>query len=217
MLIASKPGRWLLNTRFKSKYISSAGYWENRYKKNGTSGVGSYGRLAIYKSTYLNRFVADNKIVKVLELGCGDGNQLQQFDFREYIGLDVSPMAIEKCRKLFPNNRSRKFFIYDDQVFAKQRQLLTAELVISLDVLYHLLEDDVFEKYVRRMFAASSRFVIIYSWNEERAKSLHMRYRKFTSWIEKNITGWHLKEIIKNEVPNLEACDFYIYTKNYSL
>src|SRR5690242_3122883 len=97
----------------KSKNIFFPGsglYWENRYRKNGTSGSGSYGRNAKYKADFLNRFVKDHKIDRVIEFGCGDGNQAMQFHFPNYIGLDVSPTAIEKCIEVCKADPSKKFF-----------------------------------------------------------------------------------------------------------
>ena len=46
------------------------------YASGGSSGPGSYGRLAAGKADFLNRFVEDHQIKTVLEIGCGDGNQL---------------------------------------------------------------------------------------------------------------------------------------------
>ena len=50
-------------------------YWENRYKNNETSGDGSYGKLALFKSSIINNFIKDYNIKSILDLGCGDGNQ----------------------------------------------------------------------------------------------------------------------------------------------
>src|SRR6185437_413146 len=76
------------------KFPGSEIYWENRYRKNGNSGNGSYGIKAEYKAAIINRFVAEQNIVTVIELGCGDGNQLKQLHFKDYMGFDVSPTAI---------------------------------------------------------------------------------------------------------------------------
>jgi hypothetical protein len=57
--------------------FSSKQYWIDRYKyKTGTSGAGSYGIYAEYKAEIINEFMSKNGINNVLELGCGDGNQL---------------------------------------------------------------------------------------------------------------------------------------------
>lgn len=44
----------------------------------------------------------------------------------------------------------------------------TADLTLSLDVIYHLIEDNVFFTYMDRLFDSSTKFVIIYSLNTDR-------------------------------------------------
>ena len=66
-------------------------YWENRYERGLTSGAGSYGRLAHFKAEVLNEYVNQNKILSVVEFGCGDGAQLSLAKYANYIGLDLSP------------------------------------------------------------------------------------------------------------------------------
>ena len=208
----NKAGKLWLNANFKLRYKTAAAYWENRYRKKGTSGPGSYGDLAAYKAGIVNKFVTDNKIAKVIEFGCGDGNQLQQFSIPAYIGLDVSQTAIEKCKALFHGDPSKSFFLYDHESFIERVDTLRAGLALSLDVIYHLLEDDVFETYMSDLFACSSGFVIIYAWDVDSPQNLHIRHRNFTKWIEHNIEGWQLIQTIRNETPH-PACDFFIYQK----
>ena len=81
--------------------FSSAAYWEQRYRSGGHSGAGSYGRLAGFKATVLNRLVRDNGISTAMEFGCGDGNQLALLEVADYVGLDVAPAAIDACRARF--------------------------------------------------------------------------------------------------------------------
>ena len=201
-----------MNARFKSTYNSAAIYWEKRYQKNGTSGSGSYGALAAYKANILNKFVLDNLVKSVIEFGCGDGNQLKQYVFPAYIGFDVSITAIEKCAAIFKDDLSKSFFIYNSKVFVDHLSVFKADMCLSIDVIYHLLEDDVFEQYMHHLFSASEKYVIIYAWNVEAGKNLHVRYRKFTTWINVNINGWFLQQVIKNKDPQ-PACDFFVYSK----
>jgi SAM-dependent methyltransferase len=88
-------------------FPGSKKYWDNRYCQGGHSGAGSYGQLAEFKADVLNKFVLENDIQSVIEFGCGDGNQLSLAKYPHYIGIDVSPKAIEICRKLF-NIRERE-------------------------------------------------------------------------------------------------------------
>src|SRR5690242_8181522 len=84
LMIENGLGRLLDVERANVAFPGSTVYWERRYQNKGNSGVGSYGEKAIYKANFLNAFVAEKEIKSVIELGCGDGNQLGYFKFREY-------------------------------------------------------------------------------------------------------------------------------------
>jgi SAM-dependent methyltransferase len=185
-------------------FPGSALYWEKRYHRNGTSGSGSYGKSAEYKAEFLNRFVKNQHIQSVIEFGCGDGNQATQFDFPSYIGLDISHTAIEKCTRLFKEDHAKRVFIHD-----KKTTGLKAELAISLDVVYHLIEEHVYECYMKELFYSATRYVIIYAWDVEEEKKYHVRHRKFTQWIERNIADFQLIE----RTTKSSYCDFFIYKK----
>ncbi len=185
-------------------FPGSAIYWEKRYRKNGNSGLGSYGRNAAYKADILNEFAAKHQIKSVIDFGCGDGNQAMQFHFPSYIGLDVSATAIEKCREVCKNDSSKQFFLP-----GKKTTKLTAELAISLDVIYHLIEEKVYENYMKQLFAAATRYVIIYAWNVESDTNYHVRHRRFSDWIKDNIPEFTLS----NKIENSTFADFYIYRR----
>lgn len=199
----------VLNGRFKSK-----SYWENRYQEGGNSGAGSYGKFAEFKSEILNGFVKQYTVATVVEFGCGDGNQLRYADYPHYSGYDVSTKAVEHCRQLFKEDNSKHFELLS---FYKGEK---AELSLSLDVIYHLVENDIYEQYMHQLFAASKRFVGIYSSNTEEAisKNLnHILHRKFTDWIEINAPEWELMQYIPNLYPytgdhkESSFADFYFF------
>lgn len=194
--------------------FNSGEYWEERYAKQGNSGAGSYGRLARLKADVLNKFVRDNNIKSVIDFGVGDGNNLSLFKFNKYLGIDVSKTILSHVSKMFAGDKTKSFI--RTTKFNKQR----ADLSLSLDVIYHLLEDDVFNKYMNNLFNAADKFVIIYSSNKNKVQAQHVRHRKFTDWIEKNKPDWKLQEIINNKYPfdakdpdNTSFADFYIFKK----
>jgi len=204
----------------KNRFKDSKTYWEKRYKTDGNSGAGSYGRLAIYKAEFLNNFVKSNNINTVIELGCGDGNQLKLASYPYYIGYDVSQEAIKICNKIFVNDTTKKFLEYEKDYTNKENSVV-GELSMSLDVIYHLIEDDVFYDHLRNLFLASSRFVIIYASNYNKVLAPHVKSRKFSTWIDQNIDNkWKLKDRVVNKYPfddkdpdNTSMSDFYIYEK----
>jgi len=200
----------------KFTFRDSENYWINRYKTGGNSGAGSYNQLAKFKSEILNKFVLQNDVGSIIEHGCGDGNQLNLAEYPEYIGFDVSPKAITMCERLFENDKTKTFKL------AKEYIKETAELALSLDVIYHLVEDSVYIDYMNRLFDSAERFVIIYSSNTDnnsRNSARHVKHRKFSKWITDNRTDWELVEHIPNLYPfkgdnnTGSLADFYVYTK----
>lgn len=197
-------------------FKSSENYWLERYKKGGNSGFGSYGPLAQYKANILNEFVAANAIDTIIEYGCGDGNQLTLARYPHYIGFDISPDAIALCKRLFANDPSKAFYLMKE--YAGQQAALT----LSLDVIYHLVEDAVFENYMQVLFASSRGYVIIYSSNAEAGSfsSPHVKHRKFTDWVEKCMPDWHLIRHIPNayadshKTKERSNADFFMYKKS---
>ncbi len=194
--------------------VNSAGYWEQRYRKGQTSGAGSYGRLAHFKADFLNSFVAQNNIGSVIEFGNGDGAQLTLAQYPSYVGVDVSETAVRECQRKFADNPSYRFY-----TLAEFDPLETAELGLSLDVVYHLVEDDVFEDYMHRLFTASRRFTIIYATNEDQINAAaHVRHRRFTDWVSRHRSDFELVETCPNAFPfdpadpeNTSPADFFIY------
>lgn len=211
-----KAARKVLRPSKVHTFNNSADYWETRYKNKDHSGAGSYGRLAEYKAEIINEFVSRNTVSRVLEFGVGDGNQLSLADYPHFIGLDVSPTAIAKCKRRFENDSSKEFYLMDEV----NPESFNADLTMSLDVIYHLVEDDIFEQYMRQLFDSSKSYVIVYSSNYDQQSAVHVRSRKFTDWIDDNAEGWELLEFIKNRYPfdakdpeHTSIADFYIYQR----
>lgn len=208
--------KFLANTH--KSFPGSGNYGESRYKSGGNSGAGSYNRLAEFKAQVLNSFIQMNNILTVIEFGHGDGNQLKLATYRKYLGFDVSATAVDRCRILFAHDNSKQFKLADEYEGEK------AELTLSLDVVFHLVEDDVFANYMTRLFDASEQFVLIYSSNDESLnlleKCAHVKHRKFTTWVKKHRPDWCLINVLKNEFPWLENdqentsfCEFYFYQR----
>lgn len=206
------------NKKKKREFPGSQQYWEQRYLDNNNSGAGSYGRLAEFKAEIINTFVENNSINSIVEFGCGDGNQLLLANYPSYLGLDVSNKAIEICKEKFKNDESKRFQHLSQSI----ENITPTELVLSLDVIYHLIEDEVFYNYMRTLFKTSTKYVLIYSSNYEAILTDHVKCRKFTDWIDNNVSKqWYLYKYIQNKYPfesenpnNTSIADFYIYKKN---
>jgi SAM-dependent methyltransferase len=206
-------------------FPGSKEFWETRYSLGGNSGQGSYGKFADFKANALNEFVRGKAILSVIEFGCGDGNQLSLSKYPKYIGLDVSPTAISLCREKFNQDKSKSFFLYNPSCFVDRQNVFLADLCLSLDVIYHLVEDDVYHAYMDHLFSASKRFVIVYSSDMDQAggaHARHVRHRNFSLRVKERFPGWKLLEKIKNPYPGRgdfgqgSFADFFIFKKNES-
>jgi SAM-dependent methyltransferase len=181
----------------------------------GNSGSGSYGRLAMFKAEFLNEFISKRGVATILELGCGDGAQLELANYPGYVGVDVSQTAIDVCRGRFSDVLEYRFF-YSDERNAYRNAY---DLSLSLDAIYHLVEDEVFESYMNDLFGFSRRFVIIYSSDNERAYAgSHVRHRRFGQYVAARFPQWKLIERVPNKYPfdpldedNTSFCDFFVY------
>jgi len=199
-------------------FPGSARFWDTLYREGGTSGPGSYGRLARFKAEILNDFVQKNGIQTVIEFGCGDGAQLLLARYPKYVGVDVARGSIERCSALFATDATKRFYL-----FSKLPQDIgTFDLALSLDVIYHLVEDAVFESYMKRLLDSSHRHVAIYASNyDATTPATHVRHRKFTTWIEKNAPEWQKAAFIPNRFPfdpkkpdETSHADFYFFARS---
>jgi SAM-dependent methyltransferase len=193
----------------------SAEYWEDRYKTGGNSGVGSYGKLAAFKAQFINNFIREHQIQRLLDFGCGDGNQAGFIEVESYLGLDVSPSAVRRCRDRFKGDPRRRFLLYEQASFATEVAAFQADLAISMDVVFHLVENEVFVKYMEELFSAAARHVIIYATNFDRIDpSPHQVDRQFTVYLEREMPAWELLQTLVNPHKGKESqADFFVYAR----
>ena len=200
-------------------FPGSAAYWQQRYARGGDSGAGSYGKFAQFKARVLNALFVELGLSSVVEFGSGDGNQVTLLAVRDYLGVDISAEAVALCRARFDGAAGRRFIL--EREYGGEQ----ADCAFSLDVIYHLVENAAFDAYMRRLFAAATRCVVVYSSNRADAASArcadgaHVRHRVFTDWIAANEPGWSLLRQVPNEHPfrgdyrSGSFADFYIYLR----
>ncbi len=193
------------------RYPGSRRYWERRYALGGDSGAGSSGILAAYKASVLNDFVKTHNICSVVELGCGDGQQLQLAEYPAYTGLDIAASAVARCRDLFAGDNSKTFVHYDPEHFEPAD--FQADMAISLEVIFHLTEEHLYRLYLQHLFALSRRWVLIFSSDEADPTAgvfPHFRQRHFSADVPE---GWVLRERINNPHRERSVSDFFIFEK----
>lgn len=154
---------------------------------------------------------------------CGDGHQLSLAKYPTYYGVEVSKRALTICQKRF-NDDSTKRFGPEAPLHGEN-----FDLALSLDVIYYLVEDETYERYMESLFAASRSWVIIYSSNVSPAEftklypnhsAPHVKHHKFTEWADTRLSGWRLVRHDRNLYP-FDMCDpndttfadFFVYER----
>jgi hypothetical protein len=150
----------------------------------------------------------------VIEFGCGDGHQLSLATYPAYIGLDVAPSAIQMCKRRFANDPGKSFFLYDGSCFADHAGVFGADLVLSLDVIYHLIEDSVYETYMTHLFGAGRRYVVVYATDGTiHDGAAHVLHRPFSSWVRTHCPQWELKSVTAGPDSGDRRADFHVFER----
>lgn len=183
--------------------FSSKEYWEERYSQGGNSGKGSYGDSAILKAKYINSVIDKYNIKTINELGHGDGNQLSLLKgFDQYNGYDVSSSARNRCIDKFKDNGRYTFLDSVDK-------MSKVDLAMSIDVIYHLTEWEVYEQHIKNLFKLG-KYILIYGMNMEINGLSHVKARPFNELIERVYDNYSLLEVADGSHIDVK---FYLYGK----
>ena len=117
--------------------VSLQSSFQNIYDKNEWgqgSGPGSSPTNTIEYRAFLSRFIAENGIHNLTDLGCGDWQFSRFMDWSnlDYTGFDVVPTIVERNQRLFtlPNVRF--------EIFTSMEALPGGDLLLAKEVLQHL-------------------------------------------------------------------------------
>lgn len=187
-------------------FPGSQRYWERHYAQGGTSGAGSAGDLARFKAEVLNEFVARHGLGSVVEFGCGDGRQLALATYPRYLGLDVSPTVLRRTMDRFAGDPTKSFLCYDATCFSDPAGFVRADAALSLDVIYHLVEDDVYHHHLGQVFGAARRFAVLFTSDLDTLTAVerlspHVRHRPVTRDVAALFPRWRLAERIPHRYP----------------
>jgi len=132
------------------------------------------------------------------------------------LGLDFSEYAIKQCRALFSEDPNKSFMLYIPSRFFNTNFII-ADLVVSLDVLYHIVDDRDYYKTLHDIFSSSRKFVILYTSieayrYEKFREGSHVRHRDTLSDLQ-GFMDFKIEGILQQEYPNLSSADFIILKK----
>lgn len=143
-------------------------HWNSRYASGAHSGDGTHGPALALKLAWL----APLKFGSITEIGCGDfhlsGNLLKLHPAK-YTGLDVSDFIIHKNEILFPDHTWR----------VMSNDIPPADLLMCVDVLFHVIEDKDLEHLLTLIEKADWKYLAITGYEHDELKTNHVRIRNF--------------------------------------
>lgn len=177
--------------------IDEKKYWDDRYYGGYTSGPASYGGQLVRKVQYIKDNVRDIK--NITDIGCGDftlGAKLcAMFPTASYLGMDISAVVVERNKGLYPRGQ-----------FQVMSDIPKSDLLLCVDVLFHVLDDEECEKLIDNLHNSWDNYLVITAYERNEEKTNHVRIRKFP--VEKFGTP-----IFKEEIEE-GGLYLYIFKKN---
>ena len=180
------------------------GWWDTWYAQGGNSGPGSRNFLTTYKAEVINDFLKKHSIDSVIEFGCGDGYNLGLIDYSDYLGLDVAKTTIKNCIELYKHDTTKSFMLYDPSYFAN-KGFKQVDLVVCLDVLYHIINEDEYINTIADIFSFKSQYIILYTTLAEKnndGASPEIYHRNIANYLETYSTEYAY-EVVENRYKNV--------------
>ncbi len=148
-------------TEFFANHFVPSVVWDVRYRVAPQlgSGVGSRGDNLEKKRKWLGYALAEFAQKSVVDLGCGDIEVTRTLPLDNYLGLDVSAVAVDLARTKRPEWRFRR--ITDDA-----EALPEADVVLCLDVLIHQKRMRDFDGLLAQVIEAARERLIVSGYNE---------------------------------------------------
>ena len=201
MKLYKKIIRELFRNKITKRFINSAQYWEDRYYYGGNSGRGSYYKNALEKADYLNAKIDQFGIDTIVDIGCGDGNNLKLFKIQNYYGFDVSKTIILQNKREFKNDHSKQFSIIDknfeeDLSNIKNQKNVEKIVCVSFDVIGHLVEDNIYENHLRSFDLVNPDYLIISNFDVDQEYDLSIPHIKARNYSKDLLNmGWKLVDV----------------------
>jgi 2-polyprenyl-3-methyl-5-hydroxy-6-metoxy-1,4-benzoquinol methylase len=132
-------------------------YWEKRYSRGGTSGAGSVGKTREWKWKVIDGVVGP--LDSVVDVSCGDLSFWENRDCEKYVGIDISETVISLDRVRRP---SWTFVCAP----AENKQDVKGKTVFCMDVLFHIMDDDKYDRILSNLVSYSTHWIVVSTWYE---------------------------------------------------
>jgi 2-polyprenyl-3-methyl-5-hydroxy-6-metoxy-1,4-benzoquinol methylase len=154
-----------INAVISNKIIDSLNnslFWDLRYALYPElgSGVGSRGDILEFKKNIIKYATYGYNEKNIIDVGCGDLELTKDFEFKNYIGLDVSEEALKISR-----NKRPDWSFYNNGITSDA--INDTDLIMCFDVLIHQSKEQDFKCIIKSILEKAGERVIVGAYNEE--------------------------------------------------
>lgn len=206
---------WRLHEPRLSGTYRESDYWQENYASGIGSGYGSRGDEAEWKVRRIVEQLQRRKCTSLLDLGSGDGELafaiVGHMPTVRYIGMDLSTTAcgLNQERADVAGLGNMEWVVGD----ITDATLPFADLVVCLDVLFHLRSEGRHRAALAAICGAFNKCAVVVAWNEKVVEHYHGRFAAHTFYrpvIPFLPDGVEAKEI---GVPGWPMKTMYVLTK----
>ena len=166
-------------------------YWNTRYMFGGGSGYTEKDFKDNYTSyvwSLIDKYMG--KQTDIIDVGCGDLIFWNGRDCEKYFGIDISPIIVERNRKIRPN-----WTFLVSSCGAKHN--INAETVICMNTLYHIMDDTEYYKTLNNLTDWTKKWLVVLTWRVKpkniKKDDYYQKYRDFIPFKERLLnTGFVL-------------------------
>ncbi|MCD6476962.1 MAG: sulfotransferase, partial [Candidatus Aenigmarchaeota archaeon] len=177
---------------YRKSNMNNKIFWDFRYSNSPElgSGWGSRGLPLIYKKEIIKEIVEYYKPNSILDVGCGDSEVTSDIKVDNYLGIDISQVVVDTLRAKYPK---RKYLCTD---FLKVDLSEKSDLTICLDVVIHLSQKEIYQRFVKKLVNSTKHVGIISGFEKEPTiKSEITFYHEPLSITLKNSGAKNIKKI----------------------
>jgi 2-polyprenyl-3-methyl-5-hydroxy-6-metoxy-1,4-benzoquinol methylase len=137
-------------------WFSNEVFWNFRYQHDPElgSGRGSRGKFLKHKQDLLRPFADNFRDADIVEVGFGDLETSRVLPFKNYLGIDASQEAVKIAAQKMPNWTFNTGLV--DELSTE-----SADLVICLDVLFHVPKKQDYENLISQLIRVSRKSILV--------------------------------------------------------
>jgi 2-polyprenyl-3-methyl-5-hydroxy-6-metoxy-1,4-benzoquinol methylase len=138
----------------------------------------SRSALARAKWKTIRKYISE--VENVTDVGCGDLSFWEGQRCENYAGIDISPFILERNRRIWSNGR----FIHSPA--EEYVRGLEGDVVLCMDLLFHIIDDDVYVKILQNLTAYPHKWILIYTLRRNSFKKMGNRFYTAISYVRRN-------------------------------